>query len=113
MDAFSEPSCDVRIWTFAKGAVELTVEQWTEGDVIVVTLRRSDAAANETAHAYDFSDQDDAAQFHARLESSLVESGWSFVGSLPERRSLEDRRHHLRNCDRRRWWTDGALNVDW
>ena len=36
-----------RIWTFAKGGDELTVEQWFEGATVVVTLTRSYETGDE------------------------------------------------------------------
>jgi hypothetical protein len=103
---------DVRIWTFAKGADELTVEQWVEGDTVLVTLTRASETGENTAHCYEFADQPTADAFHERLDQGMLEFGWSFVGYLPQRRSDEDRRHHLRGHERRRWWTDGALILE-
>jgi hypothetical protein len=103
---------DLRIWTFAKGADELTIEQWLEGEAIVVALTRSDAKGVETVHAYEFPDESAADEFHAGLDSSLLQFGWSFVGHLPERRMAPDRRRQVRRSDRRRWWTDGALMLE-
>jgi hypothetical protein len=103
---------DPRIWTFAKGADELTIEQWPEGETVVVALTRSDEKGVETVHAYEFPDEAAADEFHAGLDSSLLEFGWSFVGHLPERRMAADRRQHVRRSDRRRWWTDGALILE-
>lgn len=103
---------DLRIWTFAKGADELTIEQWLEGETVVVALTRSDEKGVETVHAYEFPDESAADEFHAGLDTSLLEFGWSFVGHLPERRMGPDRRTHLRRIDRRRWWTDGALILE-
>lgn len=103
---------DLRIWTFAKGVDELTVEQWLEGETVVVALTRSDQTGAETVRAYEFSDQSAADEFHISLDSSLLEFGWSFVGHLPERRMVLDRRRQVRRSDRRRWWTDGALILE-
>ena len=103
---------DLRIWTFAKGADELTIEQWLDGETVVVALTRSDEKGGETVRAYEFPDESSADEFHAGLGSSLVEFGWSFVGHLPERRMGADRRQHVRRSDRRRWWTDGALILE-
>lgn len=103
---------DLRIWTFAKGAHELTIEQWLEGETVVVALTRSDEKGTETVHAYEFPDESAAEEFHTGLDSSLLQFGWSFVGHLPERRMGPDRRQNLRRSDRRRWWTDGALILE-
>lgn len=103
---------DLRIWTFAKGADELTIEQWVEGETVVVALTRADETGTETVRAYEFPDQSAADEFHAGLDASLLEFGWSFVGHLPERRMQPDRRRHVRRSDRRRWWTDGALILE-
>jgi hypothetical protein len=103
---------DVRVWTFAKGADELTVEQWVEGATVLVTLTRASESGEETVHAYEFPDQATADAFHESLDRGMLEFGWSFVGYLPQRRSHEDRRHHLRGRERRRWWTDGALILE-
>ena len=104
---------DLRIWTFAKGADELTIEQWLEGETVVVALTRSGEKKEvETVHAYEFPDESAAEEFHAGLDSSLLEFGWSFVGHLPERRMGSDRRRNVRRSDRRRWWTDGVLILD-
>jgi len=103
---------DLRIWTFAKGADELTIEQWLDGETVVGALTRSDEKWGETVRAYEFPDESSADEFHAGLGSSLVEFGWSFVGHLPERRMGADRRQHVRRSDRRRWWTDGALILE-
>ena len=103
---------DLRIWTFAKGADELTIEQWLEGETVVVALTRSDEKGVETVHAYEFPDESAADEFHAGVDSSLLEFGWSFVGHLPERRMAPDRRSQVRRSDRRRWWTDGALILE-
>jgi len=103
---------DLRIWTFAKGADELTVEQWLESETVVVALTRSDEKGVETVHAYEFPDESAADEFHAGLDSSLLEFGWSFIGHLPERRMGADRRRAVRRSDRRRWWTDGALILE-
>ena len=105
-------SFDVRVRTFAKGGDELTVEEWVERETVLVTLTRADEKGAETVHAYEFPNQAAAEQFHAKLETTLLEFGWSFVGYLPERRTHEDRRQRLRNSDRRRWWTDGAIILD-
>lgn len=101
-----------RVWTFAKGGDEFTVEQWVDRDTVVVSLTREDETGAETVRSYEFADESAADQFQERLETTLVEFGWSFVGHLPERRSHDDRRQRLRNSDRRRWWTDGALILD-
>ena len=74
---------DLRIWTFAKGADELTIEQWLEGETVVVALTRSDETGVETVRAYEFPDESAADEFHAAVDSSLLEFGWSFVGHLP------------------------------
>ena len=104
---------DLHIWTFAKGADELTIEQWLEGETVVVALTRSgEKNEAETVHAYEFPDESAAEEFHAGLDSSLLEFGWSFVGHLPERRMGQDRRQNVRRSDRRRWWTDGVLILD-
>jgi len=103
---------DLRIWTFAKGADELTIEQWLEGETVVVALTRSGGKDVETVHAYEFPDDSAAEEFHTGLDSSLLEFGWSFVGHLPERRMGSDRRRNVRRSDRRRWWTDGVLILD-
>jgi hypothetical protein len=103
---------DLRIWTFAKGVDELTIEQWLEGETVVVALTRSDGKGVETVHAYEFPDESAADEFHAGLDSSLLQFGWSFVGHLPERRMAPDRRLNVRRSDRRRWWTDGALILE-
>ena len=100
---------DLRIWTFAKGADELTVEQWVEGHKLVVALTREDETGAQTVRAYEFPDQPAADAFHESLDASLLEFGWSFVGHLPERRMHVDRRRDVRRSDRRRWWTDGAI----
>jgi hypothetical protein len=110
-ETVSEPF-DVRVRTFAKGGDELTVEEWVERENVLVTLTRADEKGAETVHAYEFPNQAAAEQFHAKLETTLLEFGWSFVGYLPERRTHEDRRQRLRNSDRRRWWTDGAIILD-
>jgi predicted signal transduction protein with EAL and GGDEF domain len=103
---------DVRVWTFAKGGDELTVEQWVEGETVVVTLTRVSETGAETVHGYEFSNQSAAEQFHANLDKAMLEFGWSFVGYLPQRRTHDDRRQRVRASDRRRWWTDGALILD-
>jgi hypothetical protein len=103
---------DLRIWTFAKGADELTIEQWLECETIVVALTRSDEKGVETVHAYEFPDEAAADEFHAGLDKSLLQFGWSFVGHLPERRMGPDRRRDVHRSDRRRWWTDGALILE-
>jgi hypothetical protein len=103
---------DVRVWTFAKGVDELTVEQWVEPEGVAVALTRVDGTGGETVHSYEFADQSSADQFHVNLDKALLEFGWSFVGYLPQRRTQEDRRQRLRSSDRRRWWTDGALILE-
>lgn len=103
---------DLRIWTFAKGADEVTIEQWLEGETVVVALTRADETGAETVRAYEFPDQPAADEFHESVGSSLLEFGWSFIGHLPERRMGPDRRQHIRRSDRRRWWTDGALILE-
>jgi hypothetical protein len=96
-----------RIWTFAKGGDELTVEQWVEGERVVVTLTRSNETGAETTQGCDFPNERAAEHFHANLDASLLQFGWVFVGHLPNRRGHRDRRHLVRKSDRRRWWTDG------
>ena len=103
---------EVRIWTFAKGADELTVEQWVEPGGVAVALKRVDGTGAETVHSYEFADEAAADEFHAKLDKALMEFGWSFVGYLPQRRTHEDRRQRLRSSERRRWWTDGAIVLD-
>ena len=103
---------ELRIWTFAKGGDELTVEQWLEGETVVIALTRADETGAETERAYEFPDQSAANEFHANLDTGLLEFGWSFIGHLPERRIHLDRRLHVRRSDRRRWWTDGALILE-
>ena len=103
---------EVRIWTFAKGCDELTVEQWDEGETVAVALSRAYDTGAETVHSYAFDDQSCAEQFHANLGKALLEFGWSFVGYLPQRRTHEDRRRRLRSSERRRWWTDGVLILE-
>jgi hypothetical protein len=101
-----------RIWTFAKGGDELTVEQWVEGDTVVVTLIRSHETGAETTQGYDFPNEQAAEHFHANLDASLLQFGWVFVGHLPNRRGHQDRRHLVRKSDRRRWWTDGGTFLE-
>jgi len=103
---------ELRIWTFVKGADELTIEQWLEGETVVVALTRSDEKLVETVRAYEFPDEAAAEEFHAGLDASLLQFGWSFVGHLPERRLGPDRRRQVRRSNRRRWWTDGALILE-
>ena len=103
---------DVRVWTFAKGGDELTVEQWVEPGGLAVALTRADETGAETVHSYEFADESSAEQFHANLDKALLEFGWSFVGYLPQRRTHEDRRQRLRSSERRRWWTDGVLILE-
>jgi hypothetical protein len=112
VDTSASSQDDLRIWTFAKGADELTIEQWLEGETVVVALTRSDDKGVETVHAYEFPDESAANEFHAGIDSSLLKFGWSFVGHLPERRMGPDRRRNVRRSDRRRWWTDGALILE-
>ena len=100
---------NLRIWTFAKGADELTIEQWLEAATVVIALTRSDENGVETVRAYEFPDESSADEFQAGLDSSLLKFGWSFIGHLPQRRMGHDRRRQVRRSDRRRWWTDGAL----
>ncbi len=99
-----------RIWTFAKGGDELTVEQWFEGATVVVTLTRSYETGDEATRAYDFPTEDAADAFHRDLDASLLQFGWVFIGHLPNRRSHPDRRRLIRKSDRRRWW-DGWRDV--
>lgn len=101
-----------RMWTFAKGGDELTVEQWVEGEAVVVTLTRSYETGAETTQVYDFPNEQAAEQFHANLDVSLLQFGWVFVGHLPNRRGHLDRRHLIRDSDRRRWWTDGGTFLE-
>lgn len=101
-----------RVWTFVKGGEELTVEQWVEGETVVVTLTRADETGAETVRAYEFPNQSAGDQFHANLDTSLLAFGWTFIGHLPERRAHHDRRQSLRKSDRRRWWTDGDTFLD-
>ena len=62
---------------------ELTVEQWVDGDTVVVSLTREDETGAETVRSYEFADESAADNFQERLETTLVEFGWSFVGHLP------------------------------
>lgn len=101
-----------RIWTFAKGGDELTVEQWVAGDTVVVTLTRSYETGAETTQGYEFPTEMAAEHFHANLDASLLQFGWVFVGHLPNRRGHQDRRHLIRKSDRRRWWTDGGTFLE-
>jgi len=103
---------DVCVWTFAKGADELTVEQWTDGEAVIVTLTRADETGTETRQAYEFPDERAAEEFHTNFEPTLLKFGWSFVGYLPERRTHDDRRQRVRPSERRRWWTDGVLLLE-
>jgi hypothetical protein len=110
--AFHSGGHQPRTWTFAKGGDELTVEQWVEGDTVVVTLTRSYETGAETTQGYDFPNEQTAAHFHANLDTSLLQFGWVFIGHLPNRRGREDRRHLVRKGDRRRWWTDGGTFLE-
>jgi hypothetical protein len=103
---------DLRIWTFAKGADELTIEQWLEGETVVGARTRAHEKGVLKLRAKQFPDESAADEFHAGVDSSLLEFGWSFVGHLPERRMAPDRRSQVRRSDRRRWWTDGALILE-
>jgi hypothetical protein len=101
-----------RIWTFAKGGDELTVQQWFEGATVVVTLTRSYGTGDEATRAYDFPTEDAADAFHQNLDASLLQFGWVFIGHLPNQRSHPDRRRRIRKSDRRRWWTDGGTFLE-
>ena len=102
-----------RMWTFAKGGDELTVEHSFEReDAIHVTLTREDEAGVQTKRIYEFANEAEAGQFHASLDEFLLQFGWVFIGYLPNRRSHQDRRHGIRPSDRRRWWTDGGTFLE-
>jgi len=101
-----------RMWTFAKGGDELTVEHWFEGDTVRVTLTRADDTGAETTRVYEFPDEQTSDQFNADLDASLLKFGWVFIGYLPNRRTHPDRRHEARVSDRRRWWTDGGTFLE-
>lgn len=103
---------DVRVWTFAKGGDEVTVEQWAEPETVVVVITREYETGAQTVHSYEFAEHSSAEQFHANLDEALLKFGWSFVGYLPQRRTHEERRQRLRSSDRRRWWTDGVLILE-
>jgi hypothetical protein len=101
-----------RVWTFAKGGDELSVEHSVEGEMVVVTLIRSHETGDETIRVYEFPTESAADEFHANLDASLLQFGWMFVGYLPNRRIHHERRHDVRRSDRRRWWTDGGTFLE-
>jgi len=75
-ESSGESAQDVsRVWTFAKDGDELTVEQRTEGDVVVVTLTRAYETGVETMRVYDFADESEAEHFRTDLDASLLQFG--------------------------------------
>jgi hypothetical protein len=98
---FDEPT-----WTFAREADELTISRRITRSGVILSLSLNSEAARE----YDFPDLSSAMRRQAEIEASLLQFGWSFVGFLPQRRSLDERRtSHRDTDDRRRWWTNGYL----
>jgi hypothetical protein len=92
-------------WTFARAGDELTIVRPGEaGHLLVVTL-------NDSSRTFTFPDEKATMRFQADMETLLTNTGWSFVGFLPEHRNRRDRRSFPRLIERRRWWTDGWLNF--
>ena len=96
------------IWTFERGGERLQLRR----DELETGLQLT-VIQNEMHHAYQFADIAALVTFQNDMEALLVQTGWSFVEFLPERRSGKDRRGWPRILsDRRRWWTDGLRYVN-
>jgi hypothetical protein len=95
-------SPSMMVWTFARAhhRLEIRREQTDEGPLLVVV--GGDAPGSTL-----FSNVAALIAYQTRLESTLINGGWSLFSFEPERRSHEDRRAAQRETfDRRRWWTD-------
>ena len=57
--------------------------------------------------SYYFADIVPLVRFQDDMEAFLLQTGWSFAGFSPDRRTGRDRRTFPRLTERRRWWTDG------
>ena len=97
---------DHGVWTFVRGndALEITREELDDGTTLVIS-------GDGTPRSYFFREGHRLETFQRDMETLLLKTGWTFKGYEPDRRSGGDRRGWPRRSnDRRRWWTDGAVN---
>jgi hypothetical protein len=103
-DRQHEPSTEDPTWTFARAGDELMLvrPKPSHGLLLVVTM-------NGSSRRFTFPSETATEKFKADMETFLLNTGWSFVGFMPDRRGRRDRRTFPRPIERRRWWTDGWL----
>ena len=93
-------------WTFVRNNQRLDVAQCEVAGGWLLVLTRDD-----TPHSYLFSSASALARFQSDMEAFLLKTGWRFLEFAPERRRGRDRRTFPRLDERRRWWTDGTVEM--
>jgi hypothetical protein len=95
------------VWIFERGVERLQIRRDEFETGVQLTV-----VQNDEPHAYRFADLPALVTFQSDMEAMLVQTGWSFVEFVPDRRTGKDRRGWPRLLsDRRRWWTDGVRYV--
>lgn len=97
-----------RTWTFGRENQRLEVSQCETTDGWLLVLTRDDG----TPHSYEFSSTFALTRFQCDMEAFLLKTGWGFLEFSPERRQGRDRRTFPRIDERRRWWTDGTVDMN-
>ena len=97
------PTPDVRyVWTFGRGDRRLDIRRLQTAEGTVLEVYGGDAPGTTV-----FKDMAALVAYQSRLESTLIDGGWTLISFSPERRSQTERRVAARpTLDRRRWWSD-------
>ena len=93
--------------TFERGDERLVLQRYDEQEGLALVITNV-----EGVRRVPFSDAAALVMFQENMEEFLVRTGWSLAAFSPERRRYQDRRGFPRvQPDRRRWWTDGRIDV--
>lgn len=98
------------VWTFVRHQqkVEIRREPAPNGGALLIVT------GGDAEGTTEFCDMAALVQQQSRMETMLLDSGWSLASFEPERRTLADRRAQTRDARdrRRRWWTDPGFRND-
>jgi hypothetical protein len=93
------------VWTFGLGDRRVDIRRFQTSEGAVLDVQGGEAPGTTV-----FKDMAALVAYQSRLESQLIDGGWSLLAFSPERRSQADRRASQRDTlDRRRWWSDAGF----
>jgi hypothetical protein len=92
---------------FQRGDERLMLQRYDEQEGLALIITNA-----EGSRRVPFGDAAALATFQMNMEEFLIRTGWLLAAFTPERRRYQDRRGFPRvHPDRRRWWTDGPIDV--